>query len=372
MKFTVILPELQKLLQTAIQAIPPKSTLPILENFYLNVQGSSLTIVSTDQELTILSALNVEVVESGAVLIPARRLSDIVKALGNTGRITIAADPKTFIITLSTETGQYTLHGLHADEFPDVPDFSAETAITLSPDVLTTLARTGLFAASKDEYRPAMTGVLWQCASDRIQAVTTDGFRLVRLLLKTNTTFTDKTEVIIPVKVIDLLKKVEGDVQITMNPTHIKFVTPGTTVISRIIDEKFPPYESVIPSDNDKAARFAINELLASIRRIALFANQTSKQIRCALEHNTWKTVTEDAESGNKAHETISCDYDGPAFEIGFNYRYIEDALSHLSETGAKTGVITFSTSNKAALLKPVIDEAEDESVLMLVMPVRL
>lgn len=376
MKFTTALPEFQKHLQTAIQAVPPKSTLPVLENFHFVLSGNQLQITSTDQELTIISLLEVDGAEDGAILAPARKLFDIVKALGNAGRITISCDKKNYKITLKTDFGEYTLHGLDANEFPSVPEFSTGTTIRLTAEEAMNIARVGSFAASKDEYRPAMTGMLLQCETNRINAVTTDGFRLVRVVVRSSngTPIADqKMDVIIPVRAIDLLKKVDGDLTILVSPTHAKFVTPGSTVITRIIDEKFPPYESVIPLDNDKTARFTLSELASSVKRVSLFANTNTKQLRFVLEGNKLMSVAEDVESGNKGQEEISCDFGGARFEIGFNYRYIEEAMSHLlSDVGASSAVMTFSTPNKAVLIKPIRDEQEADDVLMLVMPVRL
>jgi DNA polymerase-3 subunit beta len=374
MKFSASLPEFQKVLLTALQAVPPKSTLPVLEHFHLVLAGSTLTITATDQELTIISSLEVDGGTDGAVLVPARRLADITKALGNTGRITVSSDVKTMKITLKTEYGEYTLNGLDAGEFPDVPDFSVGAVITLSAQEAMRIARTASFAASRDEYRPAMTGLLLEGDETKLCAVTTDGFRLVRVTLNANgkALASRQVSVILPVRAVDLLKKVDGDISMLVSTTHAKFVIGSTIVITRVIDEKFPPYESVIPGDNDKAARFQISDLTSAVKRVSLFANPNTKQIRFQLDTNKLTSFAEDIETGNRGQEDMICDYDGSAFEIGFNYRYIEEAIAHLSDTGASKAVITFSTPNRATLIKPLQDEQESDDVLMLVMPVRL
>lgn len=375
MKFTVALPDLQKVLQSALQAVPPKSTLPVLENFYFRLDGSTLHITATDQELTIIATLTVDGTSNGEVLIPARKLSDIVKALGNAGRISVSAEGKSFKITLKTDFGEYVLHGLDANEFPSVPDFSTGTTIQIPGADAMRIARVASFAASRDEYRPAMTGMLFECDTTRINIVTTDGYRLVKVVLASSNgalLADKKTDVIIPVRAIDLLKRIEGDLVMLVSDTHAKFTTGNATIITRIIDERFPPYESVIPQGNDKFARVGTSELIASVKRAALFSNTNTKQVRLALSTNKITVIAEDQETGNKAQEEITCDYAGETFEIGFNHRYIEEALAHLSDDGISATVLTFSNPNRAALMKPLRDDVEGDDVLMLVMPVRL
>jgi DNA polymerase-3 subunit beta len=374
MKFTIVLADFQKLLQTVIQAVPPKSTLPVLENVHAVVSGSTLQVTATDQELTIISTADVESVGEGEILMPARRLLDLIKALGSTGKVSVSTDDKTLKITLKTDGGEYVLHGLSAREFPDIPDFSDGASLHLAAADAMTIARTASFAASKDEYRPSMTGMLLRGDAKSLAAVTTDGFRLVRVLIHAGEQplARPSVDVIIPVRAIDLLKKVDNDLDMLVNRTHARFSLGRTVVITRIIDEVFPPYEGVIPKDNDKVARFLISDLMASVKRVSLFANPNTKQIRFQLAKNSLTTVADDVETGNRGQEGISCDYDAESFEIGFNYRYIEDALSHLSDTGASEAVATFSTPSRAVLIKPLRDEQESDDVLMLVMPVRL
>lgn len=375
MKFTVALPDLQKVLQSALQAVPPKSTLPVLENFYFRLDGSTLHITATDQELTIIATLTVDGTSDGEVLIPARKLFDIVKALGNAGRISVSAEGKSFKITLKTDFGEYVLHGLDANEFPSVPDFATGTTIQIPGADAMRIARVASFAASRDEYRPAMTGMLFECDTTRINVVTTDGYRLVKVVLASSSgalLADKKADVIIPVRAIDLLKRIEGDLVMLVSDTHAKFTTGNATIITRIIDERFPPYESVIPQGNDKFARIGTSELIASVKRAALFSNTNTKQVRFALSTNKITVIAEDQETGNKAQEEITCDYAGEAFEIGFNHRYIEEALAHLADDGVSATVLTFSNPNRAALMKPLRDDVEGDDVLMLVMPVRL
>lgn len=375
MKFSVALSEFQKLLQTVIQAVPPKSTLPVLENFHFTLTGNFLQAIATDQELTISSALEVDGNDNGAMLVPARKLSDIVKALGNTGMITFIGNKDRYKITLKTNYGEYTMFGQDPDDFPNIPSFTKGVSVHIAKDDMTKIANKTAFAVSKDEYRPAMTGVLFQFKAEELCAVATDAYRLARIKIASGngTILPDQNhEAIIPARTVELLKKLDGDIDLLMTETHAKFIAGGTTIITRIIDEKFPAYESVIPSDNTKEVKFRPADLLSSVKRVALFSSAVSRQIRLALDGNSWTITGEDVESGNKAVETIPCEYNGDALEIGFNYRYIEEALGHLTDSANEEAVMTFSAPTRPALLKIVRDGQIKEDVLMLIMPVRL
>lgn len=374
MRFSVSLPDFQKLLQNVIQAVPPKSTLPVLENFHFRLEGSQLQATATDQELTVISSVAVQGNDDGTILVPARKLFDIVKALGNAGMLTFASEPSTFKITLKTDYGEYTMFGMDPQEFPDVPDFATGVTAKFSKDDIMKIAQKTVFAVSRDEYRPAMTGVLFQFDVQSLNAVSTDSYRLVRVTLQNNgaTQLPQQSHTaIVPARALDLLKKVDSDVDVLMSDTHAKFALDGMTIITRLIDERFPAYENVIPTNNDKEVKFMPGDVLASVKRVALFSSSISRQVQFALEPNKWTIVGEDLETGNKAVEAIPCEYANEPIEIGFNYRYIEEALNHLVDGSSSEVLMSFSTPTRPALMKPTKDGAERDDVLMLIMPVR-
>jgi DNA polymerase-3 subunit beta len=374
MKFTASLPELQRALQNAVQAVAAKSTIPVLENFQFSLSSNDLSITATDTEITVITKLSVEGEQDGQILIPARKLFDITKALGNVGKISLSADHKTLKATVKTEYGEYVMSGSDAGEFPKPPSLSGGVEVHLSAQETTMIAEKVTFAVSKDEYRPAMTGVLFQFRNQTLNAVTTDGYRLVRIMVQPNAATimpTDATDAIIPVRAIELLRKVAHDVTARITKTHAQFVAESLTVITRLIDEKFPAYENVIPTDNDKIVMFRPADVIASIKRVSLFSNSTSKQIRFMLDVDRWVIAAEDVDTGQKAQESVPCSYNGDKFEIGFNHRYIEEAISHLDNLN-NNAVISFSSPTRAALIKAIEAGETQENVLMLVMPVRL
>lgn len=369
MKFSVTLSDFQSVIARAIPAIPPKSTLPVLEHFHCSVAAGTLTLVATDQELTISASTNILGGNDGAVLIPARKLNEIIKALGNEGSIDISVNAN--YLTLNTPFGKYSMNGVGADEFPNMPHFPEGVNVNFAQDDIQLIANKTSFAVSKDEYRPAMTGVLFQFRTSEVRTAATDSYRLSRVIIKNEAgDFPSDLDVIIPARTIDLLKKVSSDVRVSVTKTHAQFMFDNTTIITRVIDERFPPYENVIPTDNDKAVSISPKELLSAVKRVAIFTSDASHQIRLRVDKKTITISGSDDDTGSKASETVVCDYDGEAFEIGFNYIYIVEALQHLITDDPHAEVtLSCSTPTRAALIRPT---GTDNTLLMLVMPVRL
>lgn len=371
MRFSVTLSDLQKVIARVIPALPPKSTLPVLEHIHCTAAAGTLTLLATDQELTISSSISAFTDAEGEVLIPARRLNEIVKALGQEGTVEIAVS-STFDVTLTTNFGKYSMKGMSADEFPTMPQFPEGTKASFTQSNIARIADKTVFAVSKEEYRPAMTGVLLQFRGDHIKAAATDSFRLSRVIVQAgDVPFPQDLDVIIPARTIELLRKADGDVTVSVTKTHAEFVMANTTIITRVIDERFPPYENVIPKDNEKELSVNVKDIIAAIKRVAIFTNSKSYQIKMSISSERLIITGDDDESGSNAQERIACDYIGQSFDIGFNYHYVLDGLQHLDTVSDNNNecLFTFSTPTRAVLLKP---NRTDESLLMLIMPTRI
>lgn len=369
MNFSVSTSEFQKFLGSISGVIPAKSTLPILENFLLELSGNLLNITATDLEVYITVTLNVESKDEGKIVIPAKRLLETVRALTDPV-IKFNIDLDTFKVIMSTENGEYKLVGESSENYPSLPEFSGEKELKISSESLKRMITRAEFAVSSDELRPAMTGVLIQIRPEELCAVSTDGHRLVRYK---NTAFKTKlkpTDLIIPAKALKIAVKCleESEGMMFFNESHIKLLLGKITLLTRLIDEKYPNYESVIPIDNNKRLKVNKNELLASVRRTALFANYSNRQVRFSIEKSSMSISAEDLDFGSEAKEKISCDYDSEPMEIGFSAAYMQDVLSHIDSEEA---IFLLSTSTRAATVTPSIPH-EGEDVLMLVMPVRL
>jgi DNA polymerase-3 subunit beta len=369
MKFSVAITELQKHFGNVGSVIPTRSTLPILENFLFEVTGNKLKIVATDLDTAMSVSVTVKGMKDGKMAVPGKRLMDTVRALPP-GNITFSGDVATNKISLVTDNGEYKLTGEPSDNFPTIPDVKGGTEFSVKDDILRRLVGNTIFAVSNDELRPAMTGVFFQLSGKEVRAVSTDGHRLIRIISTGIDTGKAKRDIIVPAKALQSVAKAvgEGECTITLDDKHALFTFGTTTITTRLIEEKYPNYESVIPSDNNKELRLNTTEFMASIRRTSLYANSATHQVRLALSKNSLVVSAEDADLGSEAKETVKCEYSSEPMEIGFNAGYLVDVMNHI-ETGE--AAIHLSNPTRAIIVEPA-KQKEGESVIMLVMPVRL
>jgi DNA polymerase-3 subunit beta len=369
MKFSVPNSELQKALLKVGGVIPSKSTLPILENILFALSKNTLTITATDLEISMTVTLEVRGLEDGKIAVPARRLTETARALPDV-TVNFQADTSSNKIVMRTEIGEYKLTGEPSEEFPSVPEFESEDEITIeSEDLRRTINKT-LFAVSTDELRPSMMGILFQIKKNELRAVSTDGHRLVRLVKKDFSSPKTQRDLVIPSKALNLVAKSTEEVQnkIALNNSHVMVRFGFTTLISRLIDENYPNYETVIPTENDKELTVGRDLLLSSVRRVALYSSTTTRQVRFTLAETEMKISAEDVDFGGEATETLPCTFRGEPMEIGFNAHYILDVLTHIDSDEV---VFKLSTPTRAGIVQPAT-QREHEDLLMLVMPVRL
>ncbi len=376
MELSVTLSDLQSALQYVVPVVPSRSALPVLENLLVEVRDGKMQLTATDQELLMTATIPVQAQGEGKVLLPAKKFFEVVRALGTEGVLQIIHQPDTHQIEVKAPTGEYFFAGLDPEEFPIIAPEEEQFVVEFPPEVVPTIAKKTTFAVSKDEYQPAMTGVLFEFQKDRLIAVATDGYRLVRLLIdpevhQVQLPLEDRS-LIIPARALDLVKKAENEVQLRVDQSYATFVFDHVQLTTRLIEEGYPAYQSVIPTDNDKSVRFRIADALAAVRRASLFVSSVAKHLRFVFDENGWTIIGEDVDVGNKAIEHVSAEYQGPPFEIGFNYRFIEDALVHLSDSIENEAEMSFSTATRPALIHSLQNGEPDETVLMLVMPVRL
>lgn len=368
MKFTTTTSELQRVLSKIGGVVPSKSTMPILENFLFDLLNNVLTITATDLEISQMTSLEVRGMEDGRIAIPAKRLNDTVRALPDTD-LNFTIDTTTNKIKVATKSGEYNLSGESAKEFPPIPTFNGKEEASLDSALVRKIIHRTLFAVSTDELRPAMMGVLLQPKGSELRSVSTDGHRLVRCSYKLPKGGL-KRDIIIPAKAMNIVgKSLEGGtVKMGMSDTHVKFEFDRNLIVSRLIDETYPNYESVIPTENDKLMTVNREQLAAAVRRVALYASATTHQIKLAITKTGLTVSAQDLDFGGEAKEHIDCAYNGDLLEIGFNATYLVDILSHLESDEV---TFKFSSPTRAGIVAPAGDKG-DEDVLMLVMPVRL
>jgi DNA polymerase-3 subunit beta len=369
MKFIVSSSYLQKNLQMLGGVINSNNTLPILDNFLFELTGNTLKVSASDMETTMVTTIAVESSDEGAIAIPAKLLLDTLK--------TFPEQPLSFkaensIMTISHDKGSSEIACASATEFPKAVTLSDPSSTSIMGDTLATAINKTIFAAGNDDLRPVMSGVFFQFNSDSLTFVATDAHKLVRYR-RTDLKANETAEFIMPKKPLNLLKSMlqgnESEVQIEYNESNAQFTFDETTIICRLIDGKYPNYEAVIPKENPNKLTIARNQFLNSVRRVSIFSNKTTHQIRLKMAGAELNISAEDIDYSNKADERLTCDYQGDDMQIGFNSKFLIEMLNNL---GCDDVSLEMSLPNRAGILTPVDGLDEGEHITMLVMPVML
>lgn len=370
MKFIVSSSYLLKQLQVLGGVINSSNTLPILDNFLFELKQETLTVSASDLETTMSSVLKVDSDAEGVIAVPARLLLDTLKTFPEQPLTFVVEDNNT--VEISSNHGKYALAYADGNEFPKAVELTNPSSTTILGDVLSTAISKTIFAAGNDDLRPVMSGVFFQFSPDNLTFVSTDAHKLVKYS-RSDVQATEVAEFIMPKKPLNLLKGIlagsESDVKIEYNESNAKFSFDETELICRLIDGKYPNYEAVIPKENPNKLSIARNQFLSSVRRVSIFSNKTTHQIRLKIAGAELNISAEDVDYSNKAEERLSCSYQGDDMQIGFNSRFLVEMLNNLSSDEV---TLEMSLPNRAGILTPSDGLDEGEHVTMLVMPVML
>ncbi len=370
MRFIVSTSILLRQLQAISGASSSSTVLPILENFLFEIKDNVLTISATDLQTSMVTSLPIEAKEEGRIAMPSKILIETLKTLPDQP-VNFSVDTQTMAVEISAGDGKYKLSGENAEDFPKIPVVDNATSVTMPASVLAEAINKTIFAVSNDELRPAMSGVLVQLNEQSTTFVATDAHKLVRYR-RTDIGSAKPTSLILPKKALSLLKSSLPNEDVTVsleyNSTNAFFKFGSIHLICRLIDERYPDYEAVIPQVNPNKLTLERNTFLNSLRRVVIFANKTTHQVRLKISGSELNISAEDLDFSNEAHERLSCQFDGDDMEIGFNAKFLVEMLNNLDSGEV---VLEMSTPNRAGLLIPAIKE-DNEDILMLVMPVML
>ena len=370
MNFVVSSSTLLKHLQNISGVLASNSTLAVLDNFLFKIQKDSLTVVASDLETTMQSTLSVEANQEGRICIPARLLLDVLKNLPEQP-LTFSIEEEKFGIEITYTNGKSKMVGYDADEFPKVPEIENTEKITVDGEVIADAISKTLFATGTDDLRPVMSGVFCELNSDNLTFVATDAHKLVRYR-RLDAQANASNSFILPKKALNLLKnnlKGEEQVEISYNESNAVFAFNDAVLTCRLIDGKYPNYEAVIPKENPNVLTVDRESFLGSIKRVSIFANKTTHQVRLKITGSELSISAEDLDFSNEANERLTCSYEGEDMEIGFNSKFLMEMLNNISTSEVK---IKMSQPNRAGILIPSGSDNENEDILMLVMPVMI
>jgi DNA polymerase-3 subunit beta len=373
MKFIVSSDLLYRNLSAISGVMGTNSTMPILDNFLVTIEGNQLKLTASDLESTMTSVIELDNVEGeGSVAVPAKILLETLKLMPDMPLV-FAIDDENNILKFSSANGEYGAPCFPSDEYPVVKPIEEPKSFDIRASVLQRAISKTIFATGNDELRPNMMGVLCELAADNITFVATDAHKLVRYRNEEVKT-AEFSSFILPKKPIAHLKNILGNadtvhVEYSENTHHIRFAFGTFELYSSLKEGKYPNYEAVIPKENPNVLTIGRDEFLKSIRRLGNYSSQSTFQVRLSLGETGLNLTAEDMDFSYKGAENIQCEYQGEPMEIGFNSRFLREMIENIDADNIQ---MSFSKPQRAALISPTVQHDVNEDVLMLIMPVML
>lgn len=367
MKFTITRERLHEGLTAVAASVPTKTTLPVLSNILVEASGDGIRLAGTDLDTAVSTMVPAEVDDEGAVTLPARKLVEIVRELPSAAvRITSSGEQR---VNLECGRSRFKLLGIPKDEFPGFPPVSFDRSWSVTSSDLQKLIHHVSFAASTEESRPILNGVLWEQQGDRMRMVATNGHRLAKMDVPISGGGSSE-EFIVPPKALDQVRRLFGpsdEVEIAKSDNHLGFRGGSRQVFTRLIEGPYPNYEQVIPRENDKSATIDREALASALRRVGVVASDQTHRVRLSFGGGVLKFSVSTPDLG-EAQDEISITYDGDSLEIGFNANYLLEVLKYMPTDEVR---FTFAAPERAATVEPVGWD-DSASYLCLVMPLRL
>ena len=369
MRFTVSSTALSSRLVALSRVINSKNSLPILGDFLFEVEGGRLNLTASDSEVMMKTSLELNENDGdGRFCVGNHDLLEAVKGISEQP-ITFDVDQESNLAKINYQNGMFSLPVENADEFPQPQQISdGATTITIATSILADNINRSLFATAQDELRPVMNGLYFDLTPDFLAIVASDGHKLVR-----NKVLNIKSDVpaafILPKKPATLLKgvlgKQGGDVIIRFDDRNAEINFEEGIIICRLIEGRYPNYNSVIPQSNPNQMTVDRQGLLAALRRVQPFSNDSSNLIRFHVENGTLQLDAEDYDFSKTATEKMLCDYNGMPMSIGFKGSSFIEILSNFD---CEQVLIQLADPSRAGLVLPSA-QLENQDVLMLMMP---
>lgn len=365
MKLSITRENLRKGLAAVSATIPARATLPVLSNILLRADGDALQLCGTDLDISVQVSVDAEVDTGGAVTVPAKKLSDITRELEE-APIHLSADQDQIHITCGHS--KFKLYGLSEGEFPTFPEVDFSESWKMSAEALQELISHTSFAASTEESRPILNGVLWQLRPDSTTMVATNGHRLAMMTKDLPEAGAPEADLIVPPKALGQVQRLfeaDEELEVARSANHLAFRSARRAVFTRLIEGPYPNFEQVIPKDNDRHAIANRASLEAAIRRMAVVASDQTHRVRMIFEEGLIKLRVQTPDLG-EGEDELAVDYAGDSLEIGFNAQYLLEVLRYMPDGDVR---VSFKAPERAATFEPA---GGDSGYLCLVMPLRL
>ncbi len=369
MKITTSKEDLLKGIQVVQNAVSSKSTLPILSHILLEAKKDGIKLIATDLEIGVSVKIEGEVFEEGAITIPARKFSEIVKELSGSELLQISVK-KSQAITIESNKSYFRLMGLLKEDFPQLPEFPTHASknadfIKMPQKLLKNMIQLTSFAMSHDETRYVLNGILFSFKDKALKLVATDGRRLAVIEKQTPEIGNTKKDAIVPMKTIQELSRnltEEGEVVFCFKENQLQINLGQVTITSRLIEGEYPNYDQVIPKKLKEEFNIKTQDFLQAARRASILASQDSQSIKINILKDKM-IITKNAPELGEAREELEVDYKGGELAIGFNPSFLIDVLKNVGGDSVRFG---FIDPEKPAVIK----SGEDYTYIVLPMQV--
>lgn len=368
MKFTCSQQSLSKALNTVSKAVTNRTTIPILKGILLKADtDGTLTLSASDLDLSIEKKIDVHVEEEGSIVVLSKLFSDIIRKLPN-GDIFIEEKENNTIL-IKTASSEFTIVGLEADEFPNINDLDEQSGkISFQKEIFKDMVKKTAFAASSDESKGILIGVLFEVKPESVSMVALDGFRMA--VARRNADFGESKKIVVSAKILNEVNKIisetedESDIDILLCDKKAVVLMDQTKIVIRLLEGEFIKYKDILPQNNQTKVKIERSGLLDSIERASLLAKEGKNNlIKLEIENNLL-TITSKSEEG-KVKEEVIMEKTGEDLEIGFNSKYVIDVLKAVEDEKV---IIELNTSTTPCLVKPV----EGNGFEYLILPVRI
>jgi DNA polymerase-3 subunit beta len=372
MRFSISSSALSSRLTTLAKVVNSKNSLPILDSFLFEVHNGELTITASDSENVMRTTLALDSCDGeGNFAVNNHTILDAVKELAEQPlAIDINYDEWKMYVTY--QNGSYNFPVQNADEFPRAQAVSeGATTIVTNASILNDNITRSIFATAQDELRPVMNGIYFDLTADSLAIVASDGHKLVR-----NRNYSIKNDnaasFILPKKPANLLRTVlakdENEVVVKFDERSAEISFADGVLTCRLIEGRYPNYNSVIPQDNPNKLTVDRKGLVGALRRVLPFASDSSQLIRFHVENGSLEVSAEDIDFSTSAKESVACDYDGQSMSIGFKGSSMVEILNNLE---SERVIVELADPSRAGVVVPE-EQPENEEVLMLIMPMLL
>ena len=357
-------------IQTVLNVVPPKTTLPILSNLLIEAEDGHLTIGATDLDISIVTKITAEVTEEGSITVPGRKFAEIVRELSD-APVEIETDGVKVVVRC--DRGIFRLVGIDKEEFPTFPDVSSGQSITIPASAIQRLIRKTVYAVSKDETHPSLWGAFLRIGSNAVRMVATDAHRLAKTTIPTEVSDTVTEGIIVPPKALNNLSRLIGDSDtvshMKIGENHIAFELENAQLFARLIEATYPDYEKVIPAGNDKTVKVNREALESAVRRVSVLSNSNTRQIRFSVRPGFIELSSSSHEIGGEAREEVSAIYEGDPIDTAYDFRYLLDVIERIE---GENIVFMLDSPVSAGIITPDEDGSGNEEYQCLIMPLRL